>query len=298
MTASPVVRACTAALALGAATLPLCAQSPAQSLLARRYREGDSVHYVMKATNQGRTHTITYEARADGVVRKDSLGRTVEDFEWSHLVLDGHDVPLAAGTEAVRQQLTLSPGFMVTPSVAHTDPRLVGPVLDLLTFYVDLWLSAKMPLARAGDHVHVPRSTTNSWADGRVVILGADAVDFDITLVSLDSATGRARLLVRHVPPGAAVVHVPASWMQAPLFDTPNNWVEVTKTSDTSYVAGAGRETFDVEIDVSLPDGRIVAATMDNPVDLIERVCRDAALTVCAPPYRYRILRRITLQSR
>jgi len=298
MTVSPVVRACTTALAFGAATLPLRAQSPDQSLFARHYREGDSLHYVMKATNQGRARTITYQARADGVVRKDSLGRTVEDFEWSHLVLDEHDVPLAARTDAVRQQLTLSPGFMIPPSVARTDPRLVGPVLDLLTFYVDLWLAAKMPLAHAGDHAHLPRTAPNSWADGRVVILGADAVDFEITLVSLDSAAGQARLLVRHVPPAKAVVPFPVSWMQAPLFDTPNNWVEVTKTSDTSYVAGAGRETFDVEIDVSLTDGRIVAATMDNPVDLVERVCRDAALTVCAPPYRYRILRRIALQSR
>jgi hypothetical protein len=301
ITASPAalgLRACAAALALAAAATPLCAQGPGQALLARRYREGDSLHYVMNATNQGRTGTITYGARADGVVRKDSLGRIVEDFEWSHLVRDGHDVPLAAGTDAVRQQLTLSPGFMVPPNVARTDPRLVGPVLDLLTFYVDLWLAAKMPLAHAGDHAHLPRTAPNSWADGRVVILGADAIDFDITLVSLDSAAGRARLLVRHVPPAKAVVHFPASWMQVPLFDTPNNWVEVTKTSDTSYLAGAGRETFDVEIDVSLADGRIVAATMDNPVDLVERVCRDAALTVCAPPYRYRILRRIALHSR
>lgn len=298
MTVSLVIRACATALALATAATSLPAQDPAQSLLARRYREGDSLHYVMNATNQGRKHTITYQARADGVVRKDSLGRTVEYFEWSHLVRDGHDVPLAAGTDAVRQQLTLSPGFMVPPNVARTDPRLVGPVLDLLTFYVDLWLSAKMPLARAGDHALLPRTTANSWADGRVVILGADAVDFDITLESLDSVAGQARLLVRHVPPAKAVVPFPASWMQAPLFDTPNNWVEVTKTSDTSYVAGAGRETFDVEIDVSLADGRIVAATMDNPVDLVERVCRDAALTDCGEPYRYRILRRIGLHSR
>jgi hypothetical protein len=37
---------------------------------------------------------------------------------------------------------------------------------------------------------------------------------------------------------------------------------------------------------------------MDNPVDLDERVCRDAALSACGAPYRYRILRRIALHSR
>ena len=86
--------------------------------------------------------------------------------------------------------------------------------------------------------------------------------------------------------------------MQAPLFDTPNNWVEVTKTTDTSYVAGLGRETFDVQIDVRLSDGSILAATMDNPVDVMERVCRDSALASCDAPHRYRILRRISLQAR
>src|SRR5262249_39597616 len=249
---------------------------------------------AMDATNQSRSDTLRYSAWADGVVRKDSLGRFIEDFEWSHLVRNGRGVQLATG-QSVRQRLTLSPEFMLPPDVARPDPQLIGPVLDLLTFYVDLWLSAKMPLARAGDHAHMPRSTPNSWADGRYVLVGEDAIDFDITLTAVDSAAGRARLRVSHVPPARVAVRFPASWMQPPLFDTPNNWVEVTKTSDTSYVAGAGRETFDVDIDVRLSDGAIVSATMDNPVDLMERVCREAALTTCGEPYRYRIVRRISL---
>ena len=296
----PFSRAGIAALTIAAsvALAPrLGAQSRGQSVLARRYREGDSLHYVMDASNQRRADVLTYSARADGVVRKDSLGRFIEDFEWSRLVLNGRDVPLASGTAKVRQRLTLAPEFMLPPDVAHADPRLIGPVLDLLTFYVDLWLSAKQPLTHAGDHARVPRGTPNSWADGRVVTLGEDAIDFDITLVSLDSTSGRAHLRVRHVPPATAVVRFPASWMEAPLFDTPNNWVEITKTSDTTYVGGVGRETFDDEIEVRLSDGAIVAATMDNPVDLEERVCRDAALKVCAASHRYRILRRITVRA-
>ena len=276
---------------------PLESQGARPSVLARRYREGDSLHYVMDATNQDRSDTLRYSAWADGVVRRDSLGRFIEDFEWSRLIRNGRGVQLTAGP-SVRQRLTLAPEFMLPPDVARANPQLVGPVLDLLTFYVDLWLSAKMPIARAGDHARMPRSTPNSWADGRYIIVGEDAIDFDITLMAVDSAAGRARLHVSHVPPAAAAVRFPAAWMQRPLFDTPNNWIEVTKKSDTSYVAGAGRETFDVDIDVRLSDGAIVAATMDNPVDLIERVCRDAALTTCGEPYRYRLFRRILLRMR
>ena len=286
------------AVIVGAGSAPAAAQTVAPSLLARRYLVGDSVHYAMVASNQGRTETLRYSARADGVVSKDSLGRFVEDLEWSHLTRDGAAVALPAGTAAVRQRVSLAPEVMLPPDVAHGDPRLVGPVLDLFTFYVDLWLAAKMPLARPGDHVRFPRNTPNSWADRRYVILGEDAIDFEITLLSIDSASGRAKLQVRHVPPATAVVHPPVTWMQAPLFDTPNNWVQVEKSSDTSYVAGVGRESFDVQIDVRLADGSILAATMDNPVDVMERVCRDVALTLCSEPRRYRILRRISLEAR
>ena len=300
MTASLLSRAnaVVLAVAVAATAMPLAAQDGGQSPLLRRYREGDSLHYVMEASNQDRTSLLRYSARADGVVRRDSLGRLVEELDWSHLVRNGQEIPLGAGTAAVRQRLTLSPSFMLPPDLARADRRLAPPMLDFFTFYVDLWLAVKSQLAHPGDHARIPRNSANSWADGRVVILGEDAIDFDLTLVSIDSAAGRARLMVRHVPPAVAVVRFPASWMQAPLFDTPNNWVQVTKTSDTSYQAGVGRETFDDEIDVSLADGRILAATMDNPVDLIERACRDAALADCAPPDRSRIVRRITIRER
>jgi hypothetical protein len=252
----------------------------------------------MDASNQDRSRTTKYSAHADGLVRKDSLGRFIEEFEWSDLVQNGRPLPLPAHTLSVRQQLTLEPTLVLQPNLARTDPRLIGPILDLFTFYVDLWLAAKMPLARAGDHVRFPRNAPSSWADGQSIIVGQDAVDFDITLVSLDSASSLARLRVLHVPPAAQSIQFPASWMRTPLFDTPNNWLQVAKASDTGYVAGVGRETFAVDLAVSLADGRIVDATMDNPVDLEERVCRDAALTACGAPYRYRILRRIALRAR
>src|SRR2546421_2213253 len=41
------------------------------------------------------------------------------------------------------------------------------------------------------------------------------------------------------------------------LADTPNNWVQVVKIDDAKYVAEVGKETFHVEIKVSLVDGKI-----------------------------------------
>jgi hypothetical protein len=84
-----------------------------------------------------------------------------------------------------------------------------------------------------------------------------------------------------------------ADWMRAPVGDTQNNWVQVSKTSDGKYAAAIGKETFDVQIRVSLVNGTIVSATIDNPVEVLERDCADAALTACGNPARYQIRRHV-----
>jgi hypothetical protein len=51
-------------------------------------------------------------------------------------------------------------------------------------------------------------------------------------------------------------------------------------------------------IKLSIPSGRILSAEMDNPVDILGRDCDDAALTKCSAPSRYKIHRRVSLESR
>lgn len=279
----------------------LCAASPARpaaapdSPLARRYQEGDSLRYHMEATNADRSDTLRYSADVSGFVRRDTLGRFYEDLAWSHLVRNGQPLTFAPGA-GVHQRLTLAPEYMIPPDMAHTDPRLVAPVLDLLTFYVDLWLAGKMPLRKPGDTSRVPVRTSNSWADGRHLVLAEDAVDFDLSLTALDPATHTATVLVRHVPPDSVRVRLPAGWMRAPVAGTPNNWVQVARADSGRWVAGVGRETFDVTLTVDLRDGRLRAATMANPVEVLERTCADSTLASCGEPVRYRILRTITLR--
>ena len=145
--------------------------------------------------------------------------------------------------------------------------------------------------------MHVPHGQPNSWADGTSVILGEDCIDFELTLERLEAS--RALLRVRHVPPEEARIRLPAPWMQERVSsDAPNNWVQVQRDRSTpgAFVAAAGHETFDVAIEVERPSGRIVLATMDNPVDVVQRHCADEALTRCGEPARYRIHRRIELR--
>ena len=67
--------------------------------------------------------------------------------------------------------------------------------------------------------------------------------------------------------------------------------------ADVVHTAEVGKETFEADIKLALPTGRILSASMDNPVDVLARECIDAARTVCGDPVRYRIRRHITLEA-
>jgi hypothetical protein len=54
--------------------------------------------------------------------------------------------------------------------------------------------------------------------------------------------------------------------------------------------ASVGKEIFDVQ-----NDAKILSATMENPVETIERDCMDAALTDCGDRRHHRIERQVEI---
>jgi len=265
---------------------------PDQSLLSRRYHDGEKLVYHMKGINQD----WRYQIQATGVVKKDSNGY-VEEYGWSQYVSNGNSLKLPAPAAAFRQQLTLDPGRRIgLPDLSQVDPALIGPITDLFTFYTDVWLALKIgKLKQPGDHFYFKTGTANSWADGRYVLLGEDSIDFDVTLKEVNRSDGTATLVVRHVPPAQPKIKLPAEWMQKPVADTPNNWVQISKPGIDKYLAAVGQESFNVEIKQSLIDGVILSATMDNPVLTVERECEDPEATKCAEPKAHSIRRQIQI---
>jgi hypothetical protein len=259
-------------------------------VLSRRYREGEKLRYQMKAVNEGRR----YEVQASGVVKRDPDGKYFEEYAWSNLAVNNKAVDLPPASAQFRQVLSLDPEKTPgIPSLAQVHPMLIGPITDMLAFYVDLWLAIRLgTLNRAGDHVYQKRGTPASWADGNYIVLGQDSIDFDLTLTEVNPSEKVATLVVRHVPPQQPQVKLPADWMREPVADMPNNWVNVAKR-DGKFVAEVGKETFDVQIKVSLADGKMLSATMENPVEAKQRICADAALTACEDAKPRKILRHI-----
>ncbi|MCP5118954.1 MAG: hypothetical protein GY953_49740, partial [bacterium] len=89
------------------------------------------------------------------------------------------------------------------PDLRGVEPALIGPITDLMAFYVDLWLAIK--------------SCHLTGADGTRVVIGEDSIDFDITLAELDRPNEVATVVVKHVPPERSAVRLPAAWMREPV---------------------------------------------------------------------------------
>ncbi|MGA2898326.1 MAG: hypothetical protein ABSE27_12125 [Acidobacteriaceae bacterium] len=281
------------AAAASAQTPPAAAPAPGGGPLTRHYRDGETLSYHMTATNEDWHYTVD----ASSVANKTASGNYIEEFRWTGMASNGQPIALAPAMAQFRQPLSLDPNWSPSPpDLSKVDLQLVGPITDLMTFYVDLWLMNKVGmLQHPGDHLYVPNPQVASWADGTHVLIGTDHVDFDLNLQSIDPVKQIAVVQVHHVPPSHPNLHLPAEWMQAPVADTPNNWVEVTKTKDGKYEAGVGKETFDVTITVSTVDGKILSASMDNPVVTSNRECEDAALTKCGDAHPHTIHRHVEI---
>ena len=275
-------------------------QSEQGTKLQRNYRLGEKIAYKMQGINQSPERTLRYEAYVTGLVTKKNASKVfIEDLSWSRLVVNGKPFPLSPASQQFRESLSLAPDYkLAIPHLSKVQPILIGPITDLLTFYADVQLAMRQSnLTRPGDHVYVEYGVPNSWADGTDTLIGQDSIDFDLTLLSVDPATDSVTLIVRHVPPAHPEIELPALWMRTPVSDARNNWVQVQRVSGSKYSAAIGQESFKADIKLALSSGRIISATLDNPVDVLERSCDDAALTVCAAPRRYRMEREILLTA-
>jgi hypothetical protein len=271
---------------------PITGQQAATGVgpLQRRYTGGAVSHYLMTGNNDGWQYTIL----ASDVVKQDSNGRYYEEIRWSDLTSNAQQT-LTPASLALRQTLSLDDpaSYMRVPNLASVQPLLIGPITDTLTIYSDLLLAMQSKLVQPGQTAYVSRTTPNSWTDGQRVLLGQDVVDFSLKVESVNPVEHTETLLIQHVPPPALYVQLPAKWMQEPASAKPNNFVQVSRQGD-GFTAEAGKETFDVRLVVDTRDGRILLATMHNPVSLTTRTCTDREVTQCGPAAPKTTLREIT----
>ena len=274
--------------------LPIQSTPPAPVAISldRSYKPGEYLKYEMTGSNRG----WEYQIQSNNFVKQDEEGTFYEEIGWSNLRSNA-PMTLSPSSLSFRQALSLAPTskYLAIPNLSTVQPVLIGPITDMLTFYSDIFLARKMKLTQVGQHAYFEYGKPNSWADGQHVLLGQDSVDFDLTLLSSNAQDHTAVLLIRHVPPKHPQVDLPAPWMQTPIGDAANNWVEVEKSA-TGYTAQVGYEVFDVHITLDTLDGKIRSAQLHNPVVAISRECSNAALSECSAPTPEKILRDVTLR--
>lgn len=248
----------------------------------RQYKEGQTLVYRMRGINDGRH----YEAVSHHLVKKkgDSY---YEEVVWKSLNYEGKKIDLSPMKD-FRQIVSLDSNFVNSmPDIASLDPRsipfILGPILDLMTFYVDLnprLFASKINELEKGTRLTIPYNKPSSWADGRRVILGEDCIDFRLTFQS--SEKRKPLLRVEHIPPQSNLnLNLPEDWMRIPVSKLgPNNWVQIIKTSipQTPYMVSYGYEYFDVHIYLDSGDGKIVFAEMYNPVEKMNRTAGDVTM--------------------
>jgi len=80
------------------------------------------------------------------------------------MISDGAAHSLPEASRKFCQKLSLEPDVSLSvPDLSHVDPKIIGPITDLLTIYIDLWLANKMGIfSKAGDHFYFKRGTPNS----------------------------------------------------------------------------------------------------------------------------------------
>ena len=267
--------------------------------LARKYQEDEPIAYDIRATHRGRAAESQYTAKVRGLVRRDAAGIFHEELAWGDLQADGQPIPLPAEAERFRQRVSLDPRAPLrVPRLAEIHPALAGPVFDLVNFYGDLKLAARTPgLAKPGDKVRIPHNRANSWADGRNVLVGEDALDFEISLDAIEA--GKATITVRHVPPENPAINLSAEWMNERVVPSAaNNWTQLGRYPQGKYTAAVGVETIEVKLVVDTGSGRIVSGTLTNPVEIVERECEDLEARRCGEPVRRSLMRRIELTAK
>ena len=157
-------------------------------------------------------------------------------------------------------------------------PELEGPVDDLLNFLVDLSAGVGVSQLHAPGDTRAMANPVSGDFSGATVPLGRDFILLTTTLKSLDK--DRAEFQSSYQPPHGVGLPPYRPWMSEPVCGGPNNF-QIVQKQGPGFVALWGCESFVVDTVVERSDGRMLSASMVNPLSLKGRFCQDAALTAC-----------------
>jgi hypothetical protein len=190
---------------------------------------------------------------------------------------------------------TSNPELSALPDLKGWDMGVVGPVTDLHTFLIAVSHQVGADkISEPGQTYTTGEAAKASWANGENIPVGEDCIQISITL--LESTDDRATYETRFMPPTEACLTPLKPWMEAPVVEgTPNNFQQQMMMGPMA-AAMWGREQFVITSTIRRSDGRILSATMDNPLTLMLKVGCDPNLDSCKHELPMAIHRKLKLE--
>ena len=145
------------------------------------------------------------------------------------------------------------------PDLAHVDPKLIGPITDFMTFYVDLWRAEKLgELKKTGDQLYFKQGTRSRGR--RSVVSSASLHRLRLHVEECRRSQPEATLEMPSRSAREVAGHAHRRLDAHPRSRHSEQLVGVNRTQDGKFHAAVGKETFDVEIKVSLVDCKATPA--------------------------------------
>ena len=235
-------------------------------------------------------HTVSADAPYSERIKFDRLARTqdgkTEDMSEAIGKFPAWDVSLAPTDGGVGLAL---------PDIAGWDMAVVGPVTDLLTFFVAISPQAGIDsVSQVGQTCVLPEAPVASWANGESIPVGQDCIQISVTLKEIHEDT--AVFETRFMPPEEAGLEMLKPWMdESVVAGTPNNFQQQMSMGDAAAVMW-GREEFVVTSTVRRADGMLLSATMSNELQLKMKIGCSSELESCKHEIPLHIRRELSLE--
>jgi hypothetical protein len=273
------VRVCLAMLIITRSALPQVGQgtSPSEHFqYSRRYLAGEKYAYELKALTEGESTALAAVAEVE--VRMDA-DVPYERIRWVSLK-DGDTDESEAARRVPPTEFSLARRGSLQFTKPTDNPKMLGPVTDLYTFYFAVSpLAGIENVSQDGEEYVRPEPITGDWSDGKDYLVGQSHVEVRMRLVK--AGPDRVTYQTAFVPTHG--LRTETAWMSAPVCaGQPNNFQMIRRQGD-GYVAVWGCEEFKVETEVGARTGRILSAHMDDRLTWKLMYCTDRELTKCSP---------------
>jgi hypothetical protein len=253
----------------------------------RRYVPDEQYSYLLKRTYlQNGAWSSTGEALSHHKVSIER-GVGIENVNWPTYWFKNKKYPKGRdlGNDAKSigaYEISLDPnGPLEIPSLNLVPPSMVANVTDLNAFYVAISPQAGIrQLKQVGDH-YDGKSVRGDWGGTPGTPTGEDCVQLRLELTGLSATTANVKTTFLPSPLGCEGFSFKTAWMVPPVSGTTaNNFQEVTH-SGKKFDVMWGQEEFTINSVIDRSSGKILSATMENPLHLKLKAGCDQNLENC-----------------